>query len=100
MEKYRESLEIDKEIGDQRGMAKTLTQLGILLIIIENYKDAIVYLFIAYMIFYKLKLNTEKQIALQNILRLRTKIGENQFNEIIESLLSDEKDAADYNSND
>jgi len=94
LEKYNESLEIKKKLGNQSGIASTLGQLGILLASTENYKDAIAYLLTSYNFFEKLKFDPQKQIALQNIEKIKNKIGEKEFNTIIQSLSSDEKDVA------
>jgi tetratricopeptide (TPR) repeat protein len=92
LEKYNESLEISKKIGDQSGIAKTLGQKGVLLANIENYKDAIDYLYAAYNIFDKLKLDPQKQITLESIEKIKNKIGEQEFNTLIQSSSSGERD--------
>lgn len=91
LEKYNESLEIAEKLGNQKRYALIIRQIGTLLRTIENYKDAIPCLYSAYNIFDELKLDPEKQFALQNIQEIRDKIGENEFNVIIQSLYSDEK---------
>ena len=90
--KFNESLQINIRLRDQSGIASSSGQIGILLLNSENYKEAFGYLHAAYSIFDGLKLDPQKQKILECILEIRNKIGEEEFNTLIESLSSDKKD--------
>ncbi len=87
---YQESMKIKEELGDRIGMATALGQMGRILLAQKNYKEALRNFLLAFIIFDELK-SPYKDLAKQDMMKLKEEIGEELFNKYHEEILANEQ---------
>jgi CHAT domain-containing protein/lipopolysaccharide biosynthesis regulator YciM len=80
LNEYKASLEIAEELGDKNGIANTIGQLGLIDEEQENYENAFEKYIMAFSIFIELQ-SPNAQISVNNLKRLRSKWGAENFDE-------------------
>jgi tetratricopeptide (TPR) repeat protein len=88
VKKYNQALKIEEEMGDKRGIAQTLGQLGIIYIENLEYSSALQAVFTAFSIFKSLN-SPYAQLAEKYLASLRDKMGEGEFNAQLERLVNE-----------
>ena len=88
VEQYNQSLEIKEELGDKSGIAATLGQLGRIYLEKKEYSYALQAFLTTYSIFKALNSPTA-QLAEKDLVSLRDKMGEEEFNAQIEKLVNE-----------
>jgi tetratricopeptide (TPR) repeat protein len=86
---YQESLKIEEELGDKRGIASTLGQMGRIFHAQENYKEALRCYLHAFSLFNELN-SPSKDLAKRDISKLKEEIGDSLFDRYYEVLTANE----------
>lgn len=87
--KYNQSLKIKEELGDKSGIAGTLHQLGRINEEGGECSSALRNYLISLSVFEQLN-SPNKEIVARSLLRLRDKMGEEEFNAVFEKLVKDD----------
>jgi hypothetical protein len=82
IEKYNESLKIKEQIGDQRGIAFTLGNIGVLFFDREEYRNSFQHAIQSYSIFKQIQ-SPEKEWVQSILFEIRNKLGDNEFQELL-----------------
>ncbi|VVB91887.1 Photosystem I assembly protein Ycf3 [uncultured archaeon] len=88
---YQESMKIKEELGDRSGIAGTLGQTGRIYYMQKNYKEALRNFLLAFIIFNELK-SPYKDLAAQDIMKLKEEIGEELFNKYYEEITNEQRE--------
>jgi tetratricopeptide (TPR) repeat protein/CHAT domain-containing protein len=88
VKKYNQSLKMNEELGDKSGIATTLHQIGIINEENRECSSALRNYLISYSIFEQLN-SPNKEIVARSLLRLRDKMGEEEFDAEFEKLVNE-----------
>ena len=93
---YQESMRIAEELGDRGRIALAFLQMGKVFYTEKNYKEALRYALFASIIFNELN-SPYKDVAGNNIMKLKEELGEELFNKYYQEITSDEQREKDSN---